>query len=342
MTQPTPPARAPTPAPVPTTSQSANVQAASRACRALLQEVGRTIVGKPVVLEKALIGILTGGHVLFEDYPGLGKTLLVKTFARASGLEFSRIQFTPDLLPSDITGTHVFNAKTSEFTLRKGPVFTNLLLADEINRAPPKTQSALLEAMAEGQTTLEGTTLALPQPFLVFATQNPIEQEGTYPLPEAQMDRFMLRLSVGHPAEEEEVEVLRRSEGWADKDPPTQRVVDARTLVLAQEAARGIKASDDVKRYMVKLVHATRRDPRVSLGASPRGSLALLKAAKAHALLRGRDFVTPDDVKAVSVEALSHRLILTPESRVRLVRPQQVIADALQMVPLPPVAKAEY
>ncbi len=314
----------------------------AEAGRAVIQEVGRVIVGKEIVLEKAFLGFLTGGHVLFEDYPGLAKTLMVKTFAQAVGLKFTRVQFTPDLLPTDITGTHVFSMKQQDFELRQGPVFTNILLADEINRAPPKTQAALLEAMAEGQTTLEGKTFNLPKPFLVFATQNPIETEGTYPLPEAQLDRFMMRLDVGYPQELEEVEILRRSEAWGAKEPKVRTVLDARGLLSLQEHARRVRASDDLKRYMAKIVGATRADNRLRVGASPRGSLALLRLSKALALIRGREYVVPDDVKDIAVEALAHRILLTGEARVRRVRPSDIVTDILNNVPLPPVERQNY
>jgi MoxR-like ATPase len=301
----------------------------------ILDEVELAVVGKRDALELAWLGILADGHVLIEDYPGLAKTLIARSFAQAASMGFARIQFTPDLLPSDVTGSSIFNQRSSDFEFRPGPIFTNLLLADEINRAPPKTQAALLEAMQERQVTIEGTTHALERPFLVLATQNPIEYEGTYPLPEAQLDRFLLRIGVGYPTREDEWGVLtRRIERQADEVQLTP-AVDAPTLISLQRAVEQVHVDESVGLYMVDLVAATRSAPNVQVGASPRGTLALLKLARCRAALAGRDYVTPDDVKAVAVPALAHRLSLRPELWVQRVRAEDVVRDVLQKVPTP-------
>ena len=312
-----------------------DVKSVSRICEKVLGEVGRVIVGKRDVLEKLLLAILSRGHVLIEDYPGLAKTLMAKTLAGALGLDFKRVQFTPDLLPADITGTYVYNQRTGEFELRRGPIFTNILLADEINRAPPKTQSALLEAMQERQVTLEGRTHRLKEPFIVIATQNPIEYEGVYPLPEAQLDRFMMKLGVGYPTEEEEAEILKRRIDRKSDDFYVDRVVDGDTVLEMQRAIEEVYVDESIISYIVSIVRATRTHPRVEVGASPRGALALLKLARAHAALRGRDYVIPDDVKYIALEALSHRVILKSEMWVRGIKPQRVIEEVLSSVPVP-------
>jgi MoxR-like ATPase len=302
----------------------------------VLDEVERAIIGKREALELILLGVLGDGHVLLEDYPGLAKTLIARSFAQATTLEFSRIQFTPDLMPSDVTGSSIYNQRASDFEFRPGPVFTNLLLADEINRAPPKTQAALLEAMQERQVTIEGMTRPLDRPFLVLATQNPIEYEGTYPLPEAQLDRFILRLGVGYPEREDEWQVLaRRMEREVD-EIELQPVVDGLTLLAMQRSLEQVHVSEQVGLYMVDLVTATRVSPRVQVGSSPRGTLALLKLARGRAALNGRDFVTPDDVKAVAIPALAHRLTLRPELWVQRVRGEDLVREALESVPTPP------
>ena len=301
----------------------------------VLDEVERAIVGKRDQLELILLGILGDGHVLLEDFPGLAKTLIARSFAQATSLQFSRIQFTPDLMPSDVTGSSIFNQRNSEFEFRPGPIFTNLLLADEINRAPPKTQAALLEAMQERQVTIEGKTNVLERPFLVLATQNPIEYEGTYPLPEAQLDRFLLRSGVGYPEREDEWQVLvRRIEREVDEIELTP-VVDGPALLRMQRALESVHVSEDVGLYMVDLVTATRTSTRAQVGASPRGTLALLKLSRGKAALAGRDFVTPDDVKAVAVPALAHRLTLRPELWVQRVTGDDVVREALETVPTP-------
>ncbi len=309
----------------------------SQVCKQLVDEVGTVVVGKKNMLKYVILGILTDGHILFEDYPGLAKTLTAKTFSSAMGCKFSRVQFTPDLLPADITGTYVYSQKTGDFKLIRGPIFTDVLLADEINRAPPKTQAALLEAMQERQTTLEGETYPLNRPFLVMATQNPIEYEGTYPLPEAQIDRFIMRLSVGYPDEPEEQEILHRMEHGDIHDLSVKKVVDPERIINMQEAIKQVYIDDDIQNYIVKLVQITRSEPRVEVGISPRGSIALFKLSKAHAAFYGRDYVVPDDVKNVAVPALAHRLILKPESRVRGVNPESIVKEILNTIPVPTV-----
>jgi MoxR-like ATPase len=302
----------------------------------VLDEVERAIVGKRDALELILLGILGDGHVLLEDYPGLAKTLIARSFAQATTLGFSRIQFTPDLMPSDVTGSSIFNQQTTDFEFRPGPIFANILLSDEINRAPPKTQAALLEAMQERQVTIEGITHPLERPFLVLATQNPIEYEGTYPLPEAQLDRFLIRLGVGYPEREDEWQVLvRRMEREVDEIELTP-VVDGETLLRMQRALEQVHVSEQVGLYMVDLVTATRTSSRVQVGASPRGTLALMRLSRGRAALQGRDFVTPDDVKAVAVPALAHRLTLRPELWVQRVSGDDLVREALDSVPTPP------
>jgi MoxR-like ATPase len=307
---------------------------------AVLDEVERAIVGKRDALELILIGVLADGHVLLEDYPGLAKTLIARSFARATSLRFSRIQFTPDLMPSDVTGSSVFDQRRTEFTFLPGPIFTNLLLADEINRAPPKTQAALLEAMQERQVTIEGETRPLERPFIVLATQNQIEYEGTYPLTEAQLDRFLLRIGVGYPSREHEIEMLARRIERGDDEIELTPIVDSATLVAMQRALEHVHVADAIEGYIVDLVAATRASKRLAVGASPRGSLALLKLSRAKAALAGRDFVVPEDVKAVAVPALAHRLMLRPELWVQRVRGEDIVEEALETVPTPPAEDA--
>jgi MoxR-like ATPase len=304
-------------------------------CRRILAEVERAIVGKREALELVLIGFLADGHVLLEDFPGLAKTLMARSFAQVCDMEFSRIQFTPDLMPSDVTGSAIFNQRSGDFEFRPGPIFTNLLLGDEINRAPPKTQAALLEAMQERQVTIEGETRPLEPPFLVIATQNPIEYEGTYPLPEAQLDRFLLRLGVGYPARDDEWQLLERRLDRAADEVTLDRAIDRAGLIELQAAIEGIHVSEPIGYYMVDVVAATRASMRVQVGSSPRGTLALMKASRARAALDGRDFVTPEDVKAVAVPALAHRLMLRPELWVQRVQPEDVVREALATVPTP-------
>jgi MoxR-like ATPase len=302
----------------------------------VLAEVERAIVGKRDVLELVLIGFLADGHVLLEDYPGLAKTLIARSFAQVTELRFARIQFTPDLMPSDVTGSSIYNQRTGDFEFRPGPIFANLLLGDEINRAPPKTQAALLEAMQERQVTIEGRSNELERPFIVIATQNPIEYEGTYPLPEAQLDRFILRASVGYPDRKHEWEVLERRVERRQDEIELDVVIDRRTLLDMQLATEQVYVADSVGYYMVDIVKATRESRRVQVGASPRGSLALLKLSRCRAALDGRDFVTPDDVKAIAVPALTHRLMLRPELWVQRVSADDVVREVLEAVPTPP------
>ena len=314
-----------------------NLASVAAVSGSLLDAVEAVIVGKRPVLERVLWAILGDGHLLIEDVPGLAKTLIAKSFAAGLGLSFRRIQFTPDLLPADITGTYVYDRKTSDFVLRRGPIFTQLLLADEINRAPPKTQSALLEAMQERQATLEGETFPLERPFFVIATQNPIEHEGTYPLPEAQVDRFLLRIDVGYPTREQEVEVLERRRKRRSDDATIEPVTTPDQVRALQAAIEDVHVDPAVEGYMVDIVGATRGHSQVEVGASPRGSLALLKVSRARAAMAGRDFVTPDDVKTVAGPALAHRLILKPDPWIRGVRTATVLADVLAQVPVPKV-----
>ncbi len=300
-----------------------------------LDEVERAVVGKRDALELLLLGLLADGHVLIEDYPGLAKTLMARSFAQVASLDFSRIQFTPDLMPSDVTGSSIYNQREGDFEFRPGPIFANLLLADEINRAPPKTQAALLEAMQERQVTTEGDTRALERPFLVLATQNPIEFEGTYPLPEAQLDRFLLRMSVGYPSREHEWQVLAdRAERRVD-EIQLAPVVDRATLLAMQQAVEGVYVSEPVGLYMVDIVAATRNASSIQVGASPRGSLALLKLSRCRAALHGRDYVTPEDVKTIAVPALAHRLTLRPELWVQRVSAEDVVRERLETVATP-------
>jgi MoxR-like ATPase len=303
--------------------------------RAVLDAVGTVVVGKRDALELVLAGILAGGHVLLEDLPGLGKTLTARSFAQALGLGFRRLQFTPDLLPADVTGSFLYDQRTHDFTFRPGPVFTNLLLADEINRTPPKTQAALLEAMQEKQVSVEGSTYPLEPPFHVLATANPIEYEGTYPLPEAQLDRFLLRVSFGYPAADEEWTVLRRRMDRRHEEAVLEPVVDAATLLAMQAALENVAVEDSIGRYIVALTAATREHAQVLVGASPRGSLALLLLSRARAALAGRDYVIPEDVKEVAVPALAHRITLRPEMWLRRVDPAQVVRDVLASTPAP-------
>jgi MoxR-like ATPase len=299
--------------------------------------VATAVVGRKAVLDSLLTGLIADGHLLIEDLPGLGKTLMAKSFAQSLGLAFQRIQFTSDLLPHDILGGEVLDASKSSFTFRPGPLFTNILLADEINRAPPKVQSALLEAMQEYQVTSERTTYPLPRPFLVIATENPIELEGTYPLPEAQVDRFLLRLKVGYPETEEERTILARRRARADDRIDVTPVTDVATFRALQKAVESVEIDPVVAGYIVDLTRATRADARAEVGSSPRGSLALQKIARARALLLGRDFVLPDDVKAFAEAGLAHRIIVKPEPWIRGVRGEQIVRTALERTPVPKV-----
>lgn len=302
----------------------------------IIDEIERAIVGKTDVLHQILAAcIATGGHVLLEDFPGLAKTLIANSFATVLGLSFKRIQFTPDLLPGDITGGFIYNRSNSTFELRKGPLFANIILADEINRASPKTQSALLEAMQEYQVTLEGVTMELPQPFIVIATQNPIEYEGTFPLPEAQLDRFIMKLSVGYPSAEDEQEILRRRRERRQDTLTLHPVTDANGLLAMRQVVESIHVDNDVERYIVDIVRATRSHRHVAVGASPRGGLALLKLTRAWAAMHGRDYILPDDIKYFAQTALSHRLILEPDLWTDRRAADEVISEITRNVPVP-------
>ena len=312
-----------------------NFKEAGELCQNIVSQVGTVIVGKKAVLEKVMLAILANSHILFEDNPGLAKTLLARSFAMSMGCNFSRVQFTPDLLPADITGTYIYNVKTGEFELRRGPVFTNILLADEVNRAPPKTQAALLEAMQERQATLDGKTHPIRDPFIVIATQNPIEYEGVYPLPEAQLDRFMVKLQLGYPNRMEEVEILRRRMKRATEDVHLEPVLETDTILEMQRKLEEIHIDDDILGYVTDIVQATRNHRQIEVGSSPRGSLAIFKLCRARAVFHGRDYVLPDDVKEVAVSALVHRVIMKTESWVKGTDPIQSIEEVLKSVPVP-------
>jgi MoxR-like ATPase len=311
------------------------VPRATTAARRLLDEVEKAIVGKRDVLELVLAGLLADGHVLLDDVPGVAKTLMARSLAAAAGLDFSRVQFTPDLLPADITGATVLDLATSAPVFRPGPIFAQLVLADEVNRAPAKTQAALLEAMQERQVTADGDTHRLPSPFLVVATQNPIESEGTYALPEAQLDRFILRTTVGYPAEAEEVELLSRRLARRQDEVALEPVLNARTFVEMQASLEDVHIEPSLREYAVSMVTATRRSSQLEVGASPRGSLALLKLARARAVLAGRDFVTPDDIRSSAVPALAHRVVLRAEVWARQVPAEAVLREIIDTVPAP-------
>ena len=346
---PVPAAPAPTPAPAPAPAAQAQpkhqstpeirerLNAVGAIASAINAEVQKVIIGKSHVIDNVLVDILSDGNLLFEDYPGLAKTLMTNTFADALGCDFKRVQFTPDLLPADITGTNIYDAKKGEFTFKPGPLFCNLLLADEINRAPPKTQAALLEAMQEKQVTIGTVTHKLPAPFLVMATQNPVEQEGTYPLPEAQLDRFMFKMSVGYPDRADEDEILARRIARRKDAVDVEVITDPQRVIAMQQACEDVYVDPALRMYMVEVVSRTREDPRVLVGASPRGSQALLKTGRAAAAMRGRDFVTPDDVKSIAALALSHRLILKPEHQIKGLECEEIIQTILREVPVPTV-----
>ncbi len=314
-------------------SSPANTTAAQ--CEAVLDEVQRVVVGRRPALTLILIAILARGHTLIEDLPGLGKTLIARCFASALGLEFTRVQFTPDLLPADLLGSTIYDMQSGRFEFRPGPIFTNLLLADEINRTPPKTQAALLEAMAEGQVSVDGVTHRLGDPFIVLATDNPIEYEGTYPLPEAQLDRFTLRLELRYLSGEEEVSMLRRRLDRRTPATTVDKVVDARDVLAMRESVEEVSVHEDVLHYVVSLAAASRQHPQVAVGASPRAELDLVQLARARALLSGRDYVIPEDVKALAVPAMAHRISLRPEMWVRQVRSADVVEELLRRVPVP-------
>ncbi len=314
-----------------------DVTDASGACSDVLSALSEAIVAEDTFFENVLLGLLSRGHVLIEDVPGTGKTLTARSFATALGLSFSRVQFTPDLLPSDVTGTNVYNEGEATFEFSQGPIFANVVLADEINRAPPKTQAALLEAMEEEQVTVDGETYDLPQPFFMIATQNPVEQEGNFPLPEAQLDRFVVKTAMGYPDEAGEVELLQRRVGRTTGDPSVASVLDRAAVTGVREAPEAVTVDDDLIEYMARVTHATRTDRRVEVGVSPRGTQRLLEATRAAAVLAGRDFVTPDDVKRVAQPVLAHRLVLTPDAKVNEIAKSDVLAGVLDRVEVPTV-----
>ena len=317
-----------------------DIRTVAEQCGRIIDEVERALIGKRDVLDRVMAGVLSGGHILFEDSPGLGKTMMAKSLSVALGLSFKRIQFTPDLLPGDITGGYVYSRVQESFILRKGPLFAGIILGDEINRASPKTQSALLEAMQEYQVTIEGETLPLERPFIVLATQNPIEFEGTFPLPEAQLDRFMIRISLGYPDAESEQEILRRRRERKQDDVEMHTVGDGPTLLDMQEAVEEVYVDPDVERYIVAIMNKTREDQRISVGSSPRGALALLKLARARAALQGRTYVIPDDVKEFALPVLGHRIILEPSLWMQKGAVEQVVDGILRSVPVPVVKGA--
>ena len=309
-------------------------QSAER-CAAVLDEIERAVVGNRRALELVMIGILAGGHILLEDLPGLGKTLIARSFARTLGLDFARIQFTPDLLPSDVVGAPLYDQRTGQMVFRPGPVFTQLLLADEINRTPPKTQAALLEAMGEGQVSMDGETRPLPQPFVVLATDNPIEYEGTYELPEAQLDRFLMRLRLGYLKAADEVLMLQRRLDRATEQAELGQITDAAELTAMRRSLEQVEVSPDLLEYVVAIIRATREHAQIQVGASPRGALALVQLGRAQAVTRRRDYVIPDDIKSIAVSALAHRITLRPELWVRQVSSDDVVARLLESVPTP-------
>jgi MoxR-like ATPase len=308
-------------------------------CEAVLNEVESAVIADREFLETVLVGFLADGHVLLEDVPGTGKTLTARSVATALGLEFSRVQFTPDLLPADVLGTHVFNEKTREFEFQPGPIFANVVLADEINRAPPKTQAALLEAMEEGQATIDGETMELPKPFFVIATQNPVDQEGTFPLPEAQMDRFVAKTGIGYPDEGGELDLLRRRAGRDTRSPTVEPVLDDERVQAVKQAPEDVRVEGDLLQYMVDVARATREDRRVEVGVSPRGTQRVFEAARARAAVKGREYVVPEDVKGLAESVLAHRIVLTPDAAVENVAKEEVVQSVLDDVSVPTVER---
>ncbi|MAL53582.1 MAG: magnesium chelatase [Gammaproteobacteria bacterium] len=303
--------------------------------QAVLAEAEQVVMGKRPILDLTAVGILAGGNILFEDNPGLAKTLLANTFAQALGIDFKRVQFTPDLLPADITGIYIWNQKDQKFEFRKGPLFCNLLLADEINRAPPKTQAALLEAMQEHQVTIEGETHVLPEPFVTLATQNPIESEGTYPLPDAQLDRFMMKLSMGYPGRPIERAILVKRKQRGKDDHTLKAITTPEKLREMQLSLEKVRIDNSIIEYIVEIIYRTREDPRVKVGSSPRGAQSLFKLSRALAVLSGRDYVIPDDIKRLSIYTLRHRIILKPEPRIKGVKTEEIVSEILEQVEVP-------
>jgi MoxR-like ATPase len=317
------------------TSETALPATTTARAAAVLDEIERVVVGKRSALTLILTTVLARGHVLIEDLPGLGKTLIARSFAAALGLDFTRVQFTPDLLPADLLGSTVYDMQSGHFEFRPGPIFTNLLLADEINRTPPKTQAALLEAMAERQVSIDGTTHPLPEPFIVLATDNPIEYEGTYPLPEAQLDRFAVRLELRYLSEQDEASMLRRRLDRGSTEPTVNQVVDAHDLLAMRESVEQVSVHEDVLHYVVSLAAATRHHPQVAVGASPRAEIDLVQLARARALLLGRDYVIPEDIKALATPAVAHRITLRPEMWVRKIQGSDIVEELLRRLPVP-------
>ncbi len=312
-----------------------NIDSASAACSDVVEAVGTAVVADRTFFERVLVATLARGHVLLEDVPGTGKTLTARSVATALGLAFSRVQFTPDLLPADVTGTNVFDESTGEFSFSPGPIFANVVLADEINRAPPKTQAALLEAMEERQVTVDGETHELPTPFVVIATQNPVESEGAFPLPEAQLDRFLVKTSVGYPDRDGELELLSRRAGRIERSPSVETVLDPDSVLELRTVPESVRVDDDLLSYIVDLARATREDRRVAVGVSPRGTQRLFEAARAAAVISGREYVTPDDIVDIAEPVLAHRLILTPDAAVRDIDKRTVVREAIESVPVP-------
>ena len=319
------------------TKASELIDKTNKSAKVITDEISNVVLGKEQTIEILMAGVLANGNILFEDYPGLAKTLMSNTLADILGCDFKRIQFTPDLLPADITGSYFYDPEKNKFTFRKGPIFCNILLADEINRAPPKTQAALLEAMQEKQITIEGTTHKLSRPFIVLATQNPIEYEGTYPLPEAQMDRFLIKIGVGYPDEDVEVGILQARADRKKDSFTVKALATPAKVVEMHKSIEEVYVKKEVMKYMVELVQSTRRDSRIAVGSSPRGSLGLFKLSRALAVLSGRDYVVPDDVKRSAIPVLGHRIILKPEARIRGVKVEEIISELLMTVQVPAV-----
>ncbi|WP_231184090.1 MoxR family ATPase [Haladaptatus sp. DYF46] len=314
-----------------------DVTDANTEANSVLDAIGTAVIADREFLETVLLGVMAQGHVLLEDVPGTGKTLTARSFASALGLSFNRVQFTPDLLPADVTGTHVFNEQDRKFEFNEGPIFANVVLADEINRAPPKTQAALLEAMEERQVTVDGDTRELPKPFFVIATQNPVEQEGTFPLPEAQVDRFAVKTSLGYPDLDGEIELLRRRSARDSQSPSVETVLDNQLVTDLQSVPETVRVEEDLLEYMAAIARGTREDRRVEVGVSPRGTQRLFEATRARAAMQGRDFVTPDDVKRVAYPVLAHRVVLTPDAKVNNARKDEIVESVLDSVPVPTV-----
>jgi MoxR-like ATPase len=320
-----------------TMANELTIQEASEEIDLVIDEIQNSVIIERGFLERVLVGLLSQGHVLLEDVPGTGKTLTANSFATALGLDFNRIQFTPDLLPNDVTGTYIYNEKKGEFEFNKGPIFSNVILADEINRAPPKTQAALLEAMGEGQVTTEGDTRQLPEPFFVMATQNPVEQEGTFPLPEAQVDRFNIKDTIGYPDADGEVELLRRRDNRFESTPSSSQVLDLERVRALQAVPEQVTVTEDMLEYISQVSRATRSHHHVRVGMSPRGTQRLYECSRAQSVIEGRDYLTPDDIKAVASSVIAHRMVLTPDAQVQDVDKESIVEEVLEEIPVPTV-----